>query len=306
MGAAALGGGGALALTSRGDRPRPASVVNRGMNVVLIGLDTLRADHVGAYRADAIRPDRAVQTPTIDAYDPHEPWDPPRSYVDRYDDPDYDGIEPIQPLYGGDDYLDERLLTRTRALYAGELTLADHWMGSFLQRLDELGLADSTLVVFYSDHGHSLGERGVVGKSPSQLYAEMVDVPLVVRHPEGAGAGRTTDFLASLHDLAPTILAATGVAVPAEMEGIDLTPLLAGDEAAQERAVQTAGYNDYVWAGDERMTLIASNRKYNPKLFDREEDPGERRNLADERPDEVDRLWDAVIADAGGKPPPRY
>lgn len=214
---------------------------------------------------------------SIDAYDPHEPWDPPRSYVDRYDDPDYDGIEPIRPLYGGDDYLDERLLTRTRALYAGDLTLADHWMGNSLQRLDELGLADSTLVVFYSDHGHSLGERGVVGKSPSQLYAEMVDVPLIMRHPEGAGAGRTTDFLASLHDLAPTILAATGVAAPAEMEGID-----------------------------ERMTLIASNRKYNPKLFDREEDPDERRNLADERPDEVDRLWDAVIADAGGKPPPRY
>lgn len=243
---------------------------------------------------------------SIDAYDPHEPWDPPRKYVDRYDDPDYRGVEPIFPLYGGDDYLGERLMRRMRALYAGELSLADHWMGTFLQRLDELGLAERTLVVFYSDHGHCLGERGLVGKQPSEMYAEMVDVPLIARHPQGLAAGKATDFLASLHDIAPTILGAAGASVPEKIEGIDLSPLLGGGDPARGRKIQTAAYGNYVWAGDDRYAFIASNRNFNPKVFDRREDPRERRNLASERKDLANRFWDAIVRDAGGKPPPRY
>lgn len=243
---------------------------------------------------------------TIDSFDPHEPWDPPRKYVDLYDDPEYRGIDPIFPMYGTDDHLSERLRRRMGALYQGELTMADHWMGTFLERLDALGVADRTLVVFYSDHGVSLSDRGYVGKQPSQVYAEMVDVPLVIRHPEGRAAGVATDYLAQLHDIAPTILATVGVPIPEAMEGHDLSPLLAGEQPERERKIQTAGYNEYVWAGDARHSFIASNRKANPKLFDRERDPRERRNLADERPDDVERFWKAILDDAGGKPPPRY
>jgi arylsulfatase A-like enzyme len=193
-----------------------------------------------------------------------------------------------------------------KALYAGELTMADHWLGAFLERLDELRLSERTLVVVFSDHGVSLADRGFVGKSPSQMYAEMVDVPLLVRHPAGSAAGTTTDFLASLHDLAPTALSAAGVPVPAAMEGIDLTPLLAGTQPATERAIQTAAYNDYVWAGTAELSMVASGRGAKRRLFDRSTDPRERRNVASDRSDDAERLWNQVIDDAGGKTLPRY
>lgn len=242
----------------------------------------------------------------IDSYDPHEPWDPPAKDVARYDDPDYDGVEPISPLYGGDDYLTDRLRRRQRALYAGEITLADRRMGNFLQRLDELNLAERTLVVLYSDHGHSLSDRGLVGKQPSQLYAEMVDVPLVLRHPEGLAAGRTSDFLAQLHDLAPTITGTAGHRAPDAWDGIDLSPIFGGGDPERRREIQTAGYGEYVWASDGRMTYISSNRGKNRKLFDREEDPREQRNLAEDRSGDAERFWEAVVDAAGGEPLPRY
>jgi arylsulfatase A-like enzyme len=133
----------------------------------------------------------------------------------------------------------------------------------------------------------------------------MVDVPLLIRHPEGRAAGTSTGFLTSLHDLAPTVLSAAGVPVQEAMEGIDLTPLLAGTPPARERTVQTAAYNDYVWAGDGELTLVASGRGRNRQLFDRTADPGERRDLAAERPGDVERLWKRILEDAGGSMP-RY
>jgi arylsulfatase A-like enzyme len=212
----------------------------------------------------------------------------------------------IFPVYGRDDYLTPREIRRMKALYAAELELADHWLGVFLERLGALGLAERTLVVVFSDHGVSLADRGFVGKSPSQMYAEMVDVPLLLRHPEGRGAGRSTGFLASLHDLAPTVLTAAGVPVPEAMEGIDLTPLLGGGQPATERTVQTAAYNDYVWAGTRDLSLIATGRGRNRRLFDRVDDPRERRNLAGSRGDDADRLWKRIQDDAGAPTLPRY
>ncbi|MEA2176915.1 MAG: hypothetical protein QOG77_212 [Solirubrobacteraceae bacterium] len=243
----------------------------------------------------------------IDSFDPHEPWDPPRKYVARYDDPDPRVADAIFPVYGRDDYLSPREIQRMKALYAGELTMTDHWLGVFLERLDELGLSERTIVVVFTEQGVSHDDRGFVGKSPSQMYAEMVDVPLLIRHPEGRAANTATGFLTQLHDLAPTVLAAAGIPVPEAMEGIDLTPLLAATPPAQERDVQTAAYNDYAWAGDAKLSLIATGRGRNRRLFDRVKDPGERRNLAAERPGDADRLWKRILEDAGEEEAlPRY
>jgi hypothetical protein len=63
-----------------------------------------------------------------DCYDPHEPWDPPKKYVDLYDE-GYEGKEPLNDNYGPDDYLTDRQLLRMRALYAGEITMADRLAG---------------------------------------------------------------------------------------------------------------------------------------------------------------------------------
>jgi arylsulfatase A-like enzyme len=241
----------------------------------------------------------------VESYDPHEPWDPPKKYVDLYDDPDYRGVEPVSPYYGGQDYLSARQQRRMRALYAGELTMADRWVGELLGRLDELRLLERTVVVFWSDHGMSLAERGYVGKNPSQLFAEMVDVPLLIRHPEGRKAGTATDHLVQLHDIPATALAMLGFAAPAANEGHDVSPLFF-DEDPPSRKVQTAGYNDYVWAGDARWSYIDSNRFKNPKLFDRTGDPRERRDVSSDHAEVVQRLRRAIRAAAGDRPIPRY
>ena len=156
-----------------------------------------------------------------DCYDPHEPWDPPEEYVALYDE-GYNGKEPLDDNYGKDDYLTDRQLLRMRALYAAEVTMMDRWLGKFVQRAHELGVMENTLLVVLSDHGHCLGEHGYTGKPPYALYPELTDTIFMMRHPSGKGAGQRSDFYASTHDVAPTILSFLGVDQPTPMDGQDL------------------------------------------------------------------------------------
>ncbi len=82
-----------------------------------------------------------------------------------------------------------------RELYAGELTYIDAWIGRLLNLLDDLGLADSTVVYYLSDHGILLGEHGLMGKANSMLGKEIHSVPYMIRHPEGKRAGRDERLL---------------------------------------------------------------------------------------------------------------
>ena len=95
----------------------------------------------------------------VDSYDVHEPWDPPKKYVDLYDD-GYNGPEPYLPSYGSSDYLTGRQLERMRALYAAEVTMVDTWLGRFLEKAADLRLDENTLFILLSDHGVMLGEHG--------------------------------------------------------------------------------------------------------------------------------------------------
>jgi arylsulfatase A-like enzyme len=79
----------------------------------------------------------------VDTFDPHEPWDPPQWYVDLYD-PGYQGEEVIYPQYAPCDFLSEAEVKHCRALYAGEVTMVDAWVGKLLNRLDDLGLREDT------------------------------------------------------------------------------------------------------------------------------------------------------------------
>jgi arylsulfatase A-like enzyme len=101
----------------------------------------------------------------LDLFDPHEPWTAPKSYADWYD-PDYHGEEVIYPHYDfWENFLTPSELNHCRALYMAEASLVDHWVGVLLDKIDELGLADDTAVIFASDHGYLFGEHGSVGKS---------------------------------------------------------------------------------------------------------------------------------------------
>jgi arylsulfatase A-like enzyme len=240
----------------------------------------------------------------VDCFDPHEPWDPPQTYVDLYDDA-YDGPEPIITAYGSIDYLTERQVERMRALYAAEVTMVDHWLGNFLNRVDDLGLIENTLLLFLADHGHALGEHGLAGKVSSALYPELIDVPFMIRHPLGKGAGETSEYFASTHDVAPTVLGMMDVEPEQPMDGQDLSVILDG-QSPEPRPPFSLGYNEYVWARDDRYAMTARNDGAAARLFDLQEDPAMERSIAADKREVMVRMFNEyVLRDAGGSLP-RY
>lgn len=246
----------------------------------------------------------------VDSFDPHEPWDPPQSYIRRYGKGRANGVKPIQPFPSpGSNVRDARIsravLDRARNLYAAELTLVDAWLGRFLTRLGQLGLAQDTLIVLASDHGVMLGERGYIGKTGTQMYREITNVPLLICDPAGRRAGNTSDYLAQTHDIGPTVLSFLGRQAPRVMDGADLSPLFGG-ASPRARSFQTASYGDQVSVSTSRWLLIADNQGRDKRLFDRRRDPGERRDVARRHPKVVRRLWRQVIREAGGKRLPRF
>jgi arylsulfatase A-like enzyme len=220
-------------------------------------------------------------------------------------------VEPIQPFATPAGQwrklgLSGSLVRRMRQLYAAEVTLVDVWLGKFLDRLANLGLEQNTMVVLVSDHGVLLGEYGWVGKRYSEMHQALTHVPFVLRHPAGKAAGRASAYYASTHDIGPTVLSAAGVEAPGHMNGADLTPVFDGQAPSEKRGYRTASYNTHVSAGDDRWLLIAGNRREELRLYDRKADPGERRNVARRHPQQVRRLWNLILKDAGGKGLPRF
>ncbi len=176
----------------------------------------------------------------IDFFDPHEPWDPPKWYVDMYD-PDYTGEEVIYPAYGPCDYLSKEELEHCRALYAGEVTLVDKWIGRILEKIEELGLYENTAVIFTSDHGFYLGEHGLIGKSIimgkyhglAPLYEEVAHIPLLIRLPDSLDGGKyvPVNELAQPPDITATILDLAGIDYKSyEVQGESLIPYIQGEK----------------------------------------------------------------------------
>jgi arylsulfatase A-like enzyme len=174
----------------------------------------------------------------IDCFDPHEPFDPPPPYDTMYaHDPPEERIR--WHIYGTADRYTDTELRDIRALYAGKVTQLDTWFGYFLDRLERLGLLDDTMVIFTSDHGHILGERGMIGKpganhGDSNLYEQMSRVPCIVYHPEFRDAGIRRTQLVQAVDLYPTVLEAMGVEHPEgwDLHGGSLLPLIRDERAA--------------------------------------------------------------------------
>jgi arylsulfatase A-like enzyme len=183
----------------------------------------------------------------LDLFDPHEPWDAPRKYIDWYD-PDYSGKEfgyPDSRIW--QEYFTEEEMASYRLLYRAESSLVDHWFGVLLDKIDELGLTEDTAVVFTSDHGYLLGEHEVIGKSifvdvPGRtawesvpMYNEIRRIPLIIRLPEQT-EGRHIEALVQPPDLMPTIL---------EMAGLVATETFGGQ--SQTQALQCGVFYTEDW-----------------------------------------------------------
>ncbi len=166
---------------------------------------------------------------------PHEPLEQiPDSVWDRYRGAQ---IEKRPNVDEGDDpyQVDGRdIITKTEQYYAA-CTHLDGCIGKLLALLDELALADDTIVVFLSDHGDHLGSHGRGGKSTP--FEESIRVPLIIRHPGQLPAGLRSDALISSVDLMPTLLSLTVGVTADDVDGADLAELLRGKSTSGPDAV---------------------------------------------------------------------
>jgi arylsulfatase A-like enzyme len=243
----------------------------------------------------------------VDTFAPHEPWTPPKRYLDMYGDPDWRGPEPGTLRYGRvTKWLNSdeapRVLKRLRALYAAEVTMTDRWIGVLLDQLYDLKLDGDTIVVLVADHGIFLGERGWTGKISIALHHELTRVPLVIVHPQGRRGGDSTAYRASPHDIGRTVLKMTGVSAPPAMEGIDLSRLFRGADPPR-RDYAYGGYGNSHYLRSDRWTFFADNLMRKPHLFDHRADPSEVKDLAGRFPGVVRELHQTVIERAEGRLP---
>ena len=204
----------------------------------------------------------------VDMFDPHEPWDPPEPFYSMYDG-DYDGQELIDPIPGPvDGYMSERETRHTAALYAGEVSFVDKWVGRLLETVKRLGMWDDTLIIFTTDHGELLGERGVIRKARPWSYEEMSRIPLIMRLPRGAGAGARVRGFAQTPDVFPTVCSALDVAPPEGVNGIDLLPLARG-ETNGPRRYAISGWHRQTWTiRDARWSLHLWLPEYREQPWD--------------------------------------
>ena len=179
----------------------------------------------------------------------------------------------------------EPQVRRARAAYYGLVSYADDKLRQLLEALDQLGLADDTLVIHTSDHGEMLGEHGLWRKM--SFYEQSARVPLQVRWPGRAAAGRRVPECVSLVDVTATIVAAAGAAsAAAPMDGQNLAKLLAGadpewrDEAfAEHTAHGTDRPRAMLRQGNWKLCLSGAD-DLEPELYDLEADPRELVNRA--------------------------
>jgi arylsulfatase A-like enzyme len=242
----------------------------------------------------------------VDTFEPHEPWTPPRRYIDMYGDPDYRGPEPARPYYAPvSRYLSGHsgsvLLDRMRALYAAEVTMTDRWLGVFLDRFHELRLDPDTVIVLVSDHGFYLGDYGFTGKIASVLHPPLIKVPLIVIDPRRRHAGRTSSYLASTHDVGPTVLSMAGVPVPRGMDGVDLSRFFEGRRPPRRRYAY-GGYGNSFYVRTDRWAMYGPNSGGDHQLYDKRRDPGEWRDLSAVNAAKVAELRGVVRRRAGWMP----
>jgi choline-sulfatase len=256
---------------------------------------------------------------------PHFPLIAPQRYIDRYPagrmplpllrqrngyarHPWIDAQERFMPTdaeFGHDDAKRRCAISAYFAL----CTMLDDHVGAICAALEDAGLADTTTVIYTSDHGEALGERDHWGKS--NLYSECTQVPLIVAGPDVA-CGRTCSTPVNLIDLAPTFLAAFGLSDPG-LRGRSLFEF-AGEPADLDRPA----FSEYhaVGAASGAFMLRKGRWKYHeyigfePELFDLESDPAEATNLATDPAcaaqvaklrDELRRIVDPDAADRQAK-----
>lgn len=238
----------------------------------------------------------------METWEVHEPWLPPRDYIDIYD-PNYEGEEVAFPGYGISDYLTPSELKHSQAMYAGAVTFVDKWFGKFMETVEDLNLLDDTVIVVTSDHGYSLGDHSRIGKhavhgesawcsSAWPLYEECARVPLIV-HVPGQAYEKRSQALVQHVDILPTALELAEIKIPntarKRVTGCSWVPILE-EKTNEVRNIAYTNSGLRVWRDsvDEpaRVTLtspkwamILSSPDQPTELYNLESDPNQKLNV---------------------------
>jgi iduronate 2-sulfatase len=229
---------------------------------------------------------------------PHTPWIAPKKYYDLYppekitlpvrDAASDKALPDIARKIRPDNYgLSEKDLKDCVRGYYASVSFVDAQVGRLLDAVDRLGLADSTLIVFWSDHGFLLGEHGQWMKQ--LLFDPSPRAPLIVYDPSAKGNGKVCNRTVEMVDLYPTVADFAGLDKPKNLEGYTLRPLLDAPESDQwnhpaysqvtrkKSGKEIMGYS--VHTERYRYTEWAAG-KYGVELYDHQADPGELHNLS--------------------------
>jgi arylsulfatase A-like enzyme len=157
-----------------------------------------------------------------------------------------------------------------------------------MKKVDELGLRDKTVIVFWGDHGYHLGEKGKWSKHNS-LYEVATRVPLAIYVPGKGGNGQSCPRPVEAVDLYPTLVELCGLAQPSGLEGNSLVTLLDDPQTTwrhpaysvlpRGKAVRTDRWRYVEWQGGEAGA----------ELYDQQQDPHELKNLAQD-PEHLDTV----------------
>ncbi|MCS7238930.1 MAG: arylsulfatase [Thermoguttaceae bacterium] len=214
-------------------------------------------------------------------------------------------------------YLGERGYTphfAPRSAYAAMVTRLDRHVGQILTALDELGLAERTVIFFSSDNGPIFGpgapgtgvqgfgedffrSTGPLSGRKGTLYEGGIRVPFLVRWKGTVGPGRVSDHIGGFQDVLPTVLDILGKQPPKGCDGISFLPTLLGQPGQKEHPYLV--WEFYGYGGQQAVRMgrwkgIRLNCYKNPtgpmQLYDLETDLGETKDLAGERPDIVAQM----------------
>jgi len=290
-------------------------------------LEWLRSDAVSA-------PDAAPFFILLHTYQTHQPFAPPEVFVERFD-PGYDGVLRARVaevralrergqgvndglmLLAGLASFTERDHTHLRALYDAEVAYLDAELARLWQGLVDLQNFDAMAIAFTSDHGEEFGEHGRWGHV--QLHDETLHVPLILKLPHAAHAGRRVAQRVGLVDLHPTLLELGDVAPAAGSRAISLLgPLATGNWADRPVLAQTT---EHLYAPLRSKPALASMRQGHfallvsrasradapgsgppvAALYDIQKDPGEHAPMASRDASGAVQTLDADGSDAAAK-----
>jgi arylsulfatase A-like enzyme len=290
---------------------RPEFGLNRGFDhydMMPPGIDRL-ADKVTKDALNWI--DQRAKDPFflfVHYFDPHLSYSPPAPY-DTLFDPDYRGpvgrsfnlsyfsSQDVRVIRNEIKSLSSADIDHMIALYDGEIAFTDSAVGAFLDGLEQRNLQERTLIILLSDHGEEFLDHGGLDHGHS-LYGELTRVPLIFRLPALIPAGIRINQYVRLLDVAPTILDLLDIPSNCHLEGASYKPLLTGRGTALHKESQLlppgACYSEALRRTNTTKSVIIPPWKLiydaesgDKMLFRLDNDPGEKRNLRAEHPEEL-------------------